>query len=80
MDDLAQPPKHRRLLRAGMLAGLGWLFAGLALWIFIEGVATANRPHEVSGGWAVALLVGIDLVLAVVVTTLLVKNVRHDGL
>ena len=80
MESSSQPPKHQLLLRAGVLASLGWLLAGIALWVFIEGVATANRPHEVSGGWAVATLAAIDLVLAVLVTVLLVRNTRRDGL
>ena len=80
MHDLGAPPRHQLLLNAGLFAGLGWLLTGLMVWIFIQGVSSANRPHEVTGEWAVFSLAAIDLILAVVVTVLLVRSVRRDGL
>ncbi|MGB0951837.1 MAG: hypothetical protein ACPG31_01305 [Planctomycetota bacterium] len=77
----AKPPeKHSRLLRAGGCSLLGLAFTGIGFWVFIEGVATANKPHEVSGGWALACLAVVVAVLAVVASVLLVRNFRHDGL
>lgn len=77
---VAERPKHHRLLLAGWCGVLGWLLAGAAFWVFYEGIATANRPHEISGQWAFFSLAGIDLILAVLVSVLLVRNFRRDGL
>jgi len=74
------PPKHQSLLRAGQLGALGWVLAIGAAWAFLEGVSHANKPHEIENQWVVMVLAGLDLLLAIVVPVLLVRNIRRDGL
>lgn len=80
MTNPTSPEKHYRVLRAGAFGLLGWLLMGAGLWVFMEGVATANRPHEVSGQWAVAGLALVCAALAIVIPVQLVRNFREDGL